>query len=432
LDRLRRVNHEKEETILREVQSSNRLTQEIAALKAELESRHSSSLQTEQLTNEIATLRAQLARAEVHRKRESKLRKENARLGTLLSQTSSELEEVKATVRQKTESYSSKLAELLQLIDAAEHIKADLLRQVASLKSENSQLTNEKQKLTEHSQAFSASFHRLKKQFEAAASVSDDLRKQIDYLKLDVESKTKQISSLEIERDSVVGENRKLAHDVARLRRNQQSIETELTEKDEELRQFQSMNEQNSLKEKGLLSTIESLKTEFASRQDDYQRQLKACESRLESAVSRCSFLEQKIEILNETKQSSQIFQAIQMLHKKLNAASGNLDVSEFLKQIFMSLSLSRIDFVLRRTDQPQPSGELEKLLQSLKQELLNSRRADRIAPQMGQLMEMAGMIERLCHEREARLEGIGELIDLQQTSLRKISAGKQNGRNKP
>jgi chromosome segregation ATPase len=342
------------------------------------------------------------------------------------------LEEVKATVRQKAESYSAKLAELLQLIDAAEHIKADLLRQVASLKSENGQLTNEKQKLTEHSQAFSASFHRLKKQFEAAASVSDDLRKQIDYLKLDVESKSKHISSLEIERDSVVGENRKLAHDVARLRRNQQSIETELTEKDEQLRQFQSMNEQNSLKEKGLLSTIESLKTEFASRQDDYQRQLKACESRLESAVSRCSFLEQKIEILNETKQSSQIFQAIQMLHKKLNAASGSLDVSEFLNQIFISLSLSRIDFVLRRTDQPQPSGELGTLLQSLKQELLNSRRVDRIAPQMGQLMEMAGMIERLCHEREARLEGIGELIDLQQTSLRKISAGKQNGRNKP
>jgi septal ring factor EnvC (AmiA/AmiB activator) len=73
------------------------------------------------------------------------------------------LEEVKATVGQKFESYSSKLAELSQLIDAAEHIKAYLLRQVASLKSANGQLANENQKLVEHSQTFLASFHQLTK-----------------------------------------------------------------------------------------------------------------------------------------------------------------------------------------------------------------------------------------------------------------------------
>jgi predicted nucleic acid-binding Zn-ribbon protein len=169
---------------------------------------------------------------------------------------------------------------------------------------------------------------------------------------LDVESKSKHISSLETERDSVVGENRKLVHEVARLRRSQQSIETEFAQKDERIHQVPSLDEHNSLKRKRLLSTIESLKAEIARHQDDYQRQLKSCESQLESAVSRCLFLEQKIEILNQTKQSSQIFQEIQLLHQKLNAPKGHLDLSEFLNQIFLSLSLSRVDFVLRRTDE--------------------------------------------------------------------------------
>jgi hypothetical protein len=70
------------------------------------------------------------------------------------------------------------------------------------------------------------------------------------------------------------------------------------------------------------------LKAEIARHKDDYQRQLKFCESQLESAVSRCLFLEQKIEILNQTKQSSQVFQEIQLLHQKLNTPKGHLDLS--------------------------------------------------------------------------------------------------------